>query len=125
MKLALLGILTVFLFLFSEMKEEKKGYITTNSPVFTEMTAEGNVTEGFCGKNFFHFCKRWDDMLAYTFDLSDQYKGITFITGGGILSDRKSKTALLISLEADKYKDILSVRYLQGFYLYFLQKIVI
>ena len=108
MKLAFLGIWIVLLFLFSEMKEEKKGYIEEDSPVLTEMSIAGNVAEQFCGKNFFHFCKRGDEILAYTLDLSDQYKGITFAAGG-----------------TDKYKNLLSVRYLEGFYIYFLRKIII
>lgn len=125
MKLAFLGIWIVLLFLFSEMKEEKKEYIEEDSPVLTEMSIAGNVAEQFCGKNFFHFCKRGDEILAYTLDLSDQYKGITFAAGGTMLANRNSRTALLISLEADKYKNLLSVRYLEGFYIYFLRKIII
>lgn len=125
MKLLLCGILTLFLFLASERREEKSGRGENLASVLSETNAECGVAGQSCGKNFFHPCKNWDELLAYTVDLSGQYKGVSSVPGGMATSVRNVGAALLSALKTEKYSDMLSVRYLHGFYVYFLQRILI
>lgn len=125
MKLLLCGILTLFLFLVSERSEEKSGKGENPASFLSETNAECGAAGQCCGKNFFHPCKNWDELLDYTGELSGQYKGVSSMPGCMATSVRNIGAALLSALKTEKYSDMLSVRYLHGFYVYFLQRILI